>query len=238
MADAVAASASVPDGSTETTSMEITGLGEYAAFYIGTDLITGVTYDATSDTYTITGLSQDDLDDLGFVQAASALVDQDQIEVTAWTVESGNGAELARVTDTVTLSVTPTLATTGNDNLIWDGQAINGRAGTDTVALRYGEDLDHSDLASLLQNVEVLDLSVPGSNSITGGLSISDVLAITGSNTGTLTIDGDAEDSVELSSMDEWTTNGVVVDGHLVYTNTSSGVTLSIDEDINVSYAA
>ncbi|MGI9377454.1 MAG: tandem-95 repeat protein, partial [Tsuneonella suprasediminis] len=244
MADAVAASAAVADESTETTTLQLTGLGEFAAFYIGSDLIAGVTYDSATDTYTITGLSQDDLDDLGFVQAESALVDQDnttagtQIEVTAWTVESGNGAESAHVSDMMTLAVSPTLATTGNDNLIWDGEAINGRAGTDTVALRYGEDLDHGDLASLLQNVEVLDLSVPGSNSITGGLSISDVLAITGSSTGTLTIDGDAEDSVELSSADDWTTDGIVTNGHLIYTSTSSGVSLSIDEDIHVSYAA
>ena len=244
MVDAVAASAAVADESVETTTLQVTGLGAFAAFYDGSDLLTDVSYDEASDTYTIAGLSQDALDDLGVVQAASALVDQDsvsagtQVTVTAWTVESANGEESARVTKDLTLDVTPVLTTTANDNLIWDGDAINGRAGTDTVALRYGENVDHQDLATLLRNIEVLDLSVPGANSITGGLSVSDVLAITGSDSGRLTIDGDAEDSVELASADGWSTNGIVVDGHLVYTNTSSGVTLSIDEDINVSYAA
>ena len=116
-----------------------------------------------------------------------------------------------------------------------------GRAGTDTVALRYGEDVDHLDLAGLLRNIEAIDLSVSGANSITGGLSISDVLTITGSSSGTLTIKGDSTDTIELSSATEWSTNGVVTGGYVTYTSTS-GVTLLIDDDIynnnHVSYAA
>ena len=244
MADAAAASAAVADGSTETTSLRVTGLGEHAAFYVGDGLVSSVSYDLATDTYTITGLSQDDLDDLGFVQASAALADQDgatggtQVTVTAWTVESANGAQSVPVTDTLTLSVAPTLASTGNDNLIWDGDAVNGRAGIDTVALRHGEDLDHSELAGLLRNIEVIDLSVVGSNSITGGLSISDVLTITGSINGLLTINGSSDDAVELSSANEWTTDGIANGGHLIYTSVTSSVTLSIDEDIQVSYAA
>ena len=247
MADPVAALATIADGSTETTTLQIKGLGEYAAFYMGDALIEGVSYDEAADTYTITGLSQDALETLGFVQAASALTDQDsgtagtQVTVTAWTVESANGAESAHVSDTMTLAVAPVLATTGNDSLIWDGHAINGRAGTDTVALRYGEDVSHGNLAGLLKNIEVVDLSATGANSITGGLSIADVLNITGSNSGKLTINGDGDDSVVLSSASEWSTNGVVTDHHVTYTS-SAGVTLLIDEDIynnnHVSYAA
>ena len=242
MVDAVAATAMVPDDSTETTTLQIEGLGEYAAFYIGDDLVTAVSYNETTDTYTITGLSQDDLDDLGFVQSASALTDQDgaagtQVTVTAWTVESGNGAVSSPVSDTLTLAVTPVSATTGNDSFIWGGQAINGRAGIDTVALRHGEDVTHGDLASQLRNVEILDLSAPGANSITGGLSIADVLAITGSNSGTLTINGDGEDAVVLSSASQWTMGVTTGSGHVTYTSTS-GITLLIDEDVNVSYAA
>jgi len=247
MADAAAAAAAVPDGSLETTTLQLTGLGEHAAFYVGDTPIGSVGYDAGTDTYTITGLTQDDLDDLGVVQAASALSDQDaatagtQVTVTAWTVESANGDESAHVSDTLTLAVTPVLATTGNDSFIWNGQAIDGKAGTDTVSLRAGEDVTHVDLANLLKNVEVIDLSAPGENSITGGLSIADVLKITGSNTGTLTIDGDADDKLQLSSHTEWSTNGAVTDGHVTYTSTS-GATLLVNEDIyhnnHVSYAA
>ena len=247
MIDDAAASAAVADGSIETTTLQITGLGEYAAFYVGTTLINAVSYDAVHDVYTITGLSQDDLDDLGFVQAASALTDQDagsagtQVAVTAWTVESANGAESAHVSDTLTVAVTPVLATTGNDGFLWSGQAIDGKAGTDTVALRAGEDVSHTSLATLLKNVEVIDLSAPGENSITGGLSINDVVKITGSSSGTLTINGDADDKVELSSASEWSTSGTITDGHVAYISTS-GATLLIDEDIyasnHISYAA
>ena len=247
MADPVAALATIADGSTETTTLQIKGLGEYAAFYMGDALIEGVSYDEAADTYTITGLSQDALETLGFVQAASALTDQDggtagtQVTVTAWTVESATGAASAPVSDTMTVAVSPVLATTGSDSFIWDGHAIDGKAGIDTVALRYGEDLGHDALANLLRNIEIIDLGAPGANSITGGLSIADVLQITGSSSGTLTIVGDAEDRVELSSASEWSTTGTVTDGHVTYTSTA-GVTLLIDEDIynnnHVSYAA
>jgi len=247
MVDAATAAAAVPDESTETTTLQVTGLGEHAAFYMGDTLIDGVGYDEVTDTYTITGLSQDALDTLGFVQAASALTDQDggtagtQVTVTAWTVESATGAASAPVSDTMTVAVSPVLATTGSDSFIWDGHAIDGKAGIDTVALRYGEDLGHDALANLLRNIEIIDLGAPGANSITGGLSIADVLQITGSSSGTLTIVGDAEDRVELSSASEWSTTGTVTDGHVTYTSTA-GVTLLIDEDIynnnHVSYAA
>ncbi|MAW91609.1 MAG: hypothetical protein CL574_11065 [Altererythrobacter sp.] len=244
MADAMAATAAVADGSTETTTLQITGLGEFAAFYVGTTIYTAVAYDDASDTYTISGLTQDNLDALGVVQAADALSDQDgatsgvQLAVSAFTVESGNGNQSTPVEDFLTLAIRPVIATTGNDQLLWDGGPLNGRAGTDTVSLRYGESVDHSDLSQLLRNVEVLDLSVPGENSVVGGLSISDVLSITGSTTGRLTINGDGDDSVILSNTMEWTTTGAVVDGHVVYSSTSSGVSVAIDEDVNVSYAA
>ncbi len=247
MADAIAAAATLADASIETTTLQIAGLGAHAAFYVGENPLLSVSYDAATDTYTITGLAQEDLDDLGFVQAASALTDQDggagglQVTVTAWTVESGNGAASPPVTDTLTVDVTPVPATTGDDSFIWNGQAIDGKAGTDTVALRQGEDVSHGSLASLVTHVEVVDLSAPGANSITGGLSIADVLAITGSSAGTLTINGDSSDRIELSSAGEWSTNGIVMAGHVAYTS-SSGATLLIDEDIynnhHVSFAA
>ncbi|MEN5144550.1 VCBS domain-containing protein [Brevundimonas diminuta] len=246
MADAAAANAAVADGSIETTTLQITGLGQYAAFYVGDTLYDAFTYDPLTDTYVITGLSQDDLDDLGFVQAASALTDMDtdtpgvQVTVNAFTVESGNDAQTAPlpVPKTLTIALSSAQGTTGDDRFIWDGEAINGRAGVDTVALRLGENLSRSDLATYLRNVEALDLSAPGANRITGGLSISDVLSITGSSSGRLTIHGDDDDDVSLSNTDEWSTDGQAQDGYIIYTSTSSGVSVAIDEDVNVSYAA
>ena len=238
MVDATPAIAMVPDGSTETTTLQITGLGEHAAFYVGDTLITsGVSYDPATDTYTITGLSQSDLDGLGFVQAASALTDQDeasgtQVTVTAWTVESANGAKSARETDTITLNVSSQLATTGDDTLIWTGSAINGRAGTDTVQLRYGEDLTGADLASRLSNIEIIDMGIGGVNQITG-LTPDQLKAIAGTGS-SLTISGTADDSLSLSG--EWVDNG---DG--TYTGTrddGSAVTLTVTGDVGVDTGA
>ena len=235
------------DDSSETTTLQITGMGEHAAFYVGDNLLTSsVSYDDTNDTYTLTGLTQADLDALGFVQAAAAVSDQDagtsgtQVSVTAWTVESANGNVSSSASGSLTLSLAAVPATTGDDHFIWNGMAINGRAGNDTVALRYGEDVSHDQLASLLKNVEVIDLSVQGANGITGGLSIADVIAVTGSSSGTLTIKGDSQDHVELSSQAQWQTDGAVSNGYVTYTS-GSGATLQIDENIynnhHVTYA-
>ncbi|HEY0197391.1 MAG TPA: VCBS domain-containing protein, partial [Rhodanobacter sp.] len=253
MADPVASTVA-GDASHETTTLQIVGLGEHAGFYIGSDPVDAahVAYDAATDTYTVTGLSQDNLDDLGFVQAASALTDQDaatsgtQLSVTAWTVESDGTSTSAHVTDTLTVAETKVTATTGNDSFIWDGEAINGKAGNDTMALRQGEDASHTDLASKLSNVESIDLSAPGANGITGGLSIDDVLSITGHNAGNassavLNITGTSDDSVVLSSTSDWTQSSTATDGYYTFANTD-GAKVLIDEDIvnnhHVSYAA
>ncbi|MBO1907986.1 tandem-95 repeat protein [Microvirga sp. 3-52] len=235
MDDPTAATAAVVDGSTETTTLQITGLGEHAAFYVGDELITSVSYDEDTGTYTITGLLQDELDDLGVMQAASALTDQDaaaagtQVNVTAWTVESSNSAQSALVSNTLTLSVTPVLATTGNDSFIWGGRVVDGLSGDDTVRLRQGESLTGAQLEAHLTNVETLDLGIVGGNSITD-LTPEQVEAMTDGRK-YLTIRGAVEDSVSLSG--DWNDNG---DG--TYTGTiagSSGVTLAFEGDVMVT---
>lgn len=220
------------DESTETVTLQLQGLGEHASFYIGTNIVTAnVSYDAGSDTYTLTGLSQSDLDALGFSQAASALTDMDgsaaglQINVTAHTVD---GADVSADTQsTLTLNVRAQLPTTGDDNLIWTGDAINGRSGADTVHLRQGESLSGADLAAQLSNVETLDLGIAGVNGITD-LTPGQVEAMTdGANL--LTVRGSSEDALSLSG--DWSDNG---DG--TYTGTLAGgsVTLAV-EDVTVT---
>ena len=229
------------DDSVETTTLEITGLGEYAAFYSGATLVTPSGYDVGSDTYTLSGLTQDDLDNLSFVQAASALTDQDggaadtQISISAYTTESSNSDQSATVNGSLTVYLDEVLATTGDDIFINSGNPVDGNAGNDTVMLRVGESIDHSALASLLEEVETIDLSVEGANTISGGLSESDAQSIFGSTSGTLTIDGDGDDSVELLDGGEWSTTGAISGGYITYTS-DSGFTLQIDADINVSY--
>uniref|UniRef100_UPI00273E4058 VCBS domain-containing protein n=1 Tax=Roseovarius sp. MMSF_3281 TaxID=3046694 RepID=UPI00273E4058 len=224
-----------PDESTETTTLEITGLGEFASFYTGnTPLGSGVSYDAGSDTYTLTGLSQSDLDELGFVQARDALADQDtgtagvQIDVTARTVESGDAGAVSTDTNaTLTVNLSAQLPTIGDDDLIWTGNAINGKAGEDTVHFRGGESLTGAQLDAQLSNVETLDLGVEGVNSITD-LTPNQVRGMTdGGNL--LTVRGSAEDTLSLSG--DWTDNG---DGTFTGTNSSGPDVILTVEDVTV----
>jgi hypothetical protein len=238
MADA--ADASVPgadDASQETATVKLTGLGQFASFYIGTDQkIDGVSYDAGSDTYTLTGLTQADLDRLGFLQARNALTDQNigasgvQISVEAFTTDGSS----VSASDTVQLTVESfaQLPTSGNDNLLWTGGNINAGGGTDTVRLRNGESLSGSQLDSRLSNVEVLDLH---DNDITS-LSAADVLGIAGSSS-LLTVLGDSRDTLDLS--DDWTSAGPQEIGgidYAIYTSTvgTTEVELRVQTGITV----
>ncbi|MXP41917.1 tandem-95 repeat protein [Altererythrobacter soli] len=210
--------ASVPgaaDASQETTTLRLTGLGEFASFYIGAaQKVTGLSYDAVTDTYTLTGLTQSDLDQLGFLQARNALTDQDatssgiQIAVEAFT--SDDASISASDSAFLTVNSFAQLATSGNDSLLWTGSAIDAGAGTDTLRLRHGEDLSGSELDSRLSNVEVLDLH---GNSV-DSLSATDVLGIAGS-TSVLSILGDGADSLTLA--DGWAAAGTQQIGGIEY---------------------
>ncbi len=236
-----------PDGSVETTTLKITGLGEYASFYLGNVLIhdqAGIqvtSSGAGADTvYTITGLSQADLDTLGFMQAGSALVDQDgadagvQVDVEAWTVESGlPGEPSASTIGQITLSVSAQFGTTSNDTLIWTGNTINASNGSDIVQMRSGEDLTGEQLAAQLSGVETIDMSIGGANEITG-LTPDQLKAIVGAAGNSLEVSGTADDLLSLSG--DWQDNG---DG--TYTGTLSGsgtVTLTVSGAVEVDTSA
>ncbi|QDY69418.1 VCBS domain-containing protein [Qingshengfaniella alkalisoli] len=228
MADSVDASqTAAPDASVETVTLELTGLGQYASFYVGGELLTGgVNYDAGTDTYTVEGLSQSDVDALGFRQAANAIADTDattdgvQVAVTARTVD---GADVsADAESTVTLNIGVQQTSTGDDDLLWTGLSIDGRSGDDTVNLRQGESLTGDDLQSSLSNIEVLEMGIAGANSITD-LTVEHVLNMT-SGSNHLTIAGSAEDNLTLAG--DWNDNG---DGSYTGTSGGSEVTLVVD---------
>ncbi|WP_455230460.1 VCBS domain-containing protein [Geopseudomonas aromaticivorans] len=229
------------DTSQETTTLQLTGLGDHASFYIGTTQIHGtsgshsVSYDAVSDTWTITGLTQNDLYGLGFKQARAAMTDQDtgasgvQIGVTAWTVDGTSVS--ASVSTTITTSISAQLSTSGNDTLIWTGNSINGRGGDDTIQLRFGESLDGTKLADKLSNIEVLDLSVEGANSITS-LSAADVLGMTDDGN-LLKIFGDSEDAVSLADPSAWTHAGQATEGGKTFdVYAGGGATLWVEQGV------
>ncbi|WP_461949364.1 VCBS domain-containing protein [Acinetobacter baumannii] len=229
------------DSSTETMTIKLTGLGQYASFYIDGVQISSsqitVSGTGSSTTYTITGLTQSNIDKLGFKQAKAALTDQDsattgtQIGVEAWTVESGAGnSASAHVSTNITVNMTAQQATTGNDTLLYTASSINAGAGIDTIQLRSGETVSGATLAANLKNVEVLDLSVNGANNITS-LTASHVLTMTDA-AHTLKINGTAEDTVGLGS--GWT-QSATNNGYVTYTSTVSGtaVTLLVSENVH-----
>ncbi|MFA7587332.1 MAG: hypothetical protein WCY11_14245, partial [Novosphingobium sp.] len=203
-----------PDANQETATVKITGLGAYASIYAGSTELDTVTYDANTDTYTVTGLSQSDLDDLGFLQARNALVDQNagqagvQLHVEIFTEDGAS--QSPSVSDYVTVNSFAQSATTGNDTLLWTGQAINARGGVDTIMLRHEENLTGDVLDNLLNNVEILALN---GNDITN-LTAEDVLGIAGSST--LSLLGDGDDHVSLGA--GWSVSGgPVMDGGIEY---------------------
>ncbi|WP_309043112.1 immunoglobulin-like domain-containing protein [Marinobacter sediminicola] len=228
------------DGHRELTTVELTGFpdGEKTLFYAK-----GVELDASrisfsDNTHTITGLTQDELGNLGFKQLGTN--GPKDIGVKAWTEEilvsdgSSGGSVSASTTGIAKINVSDKLPTTGDDNLLWTGDLVDGRGGNDTIQLRFGEDLSgaNGDFAKL-KNIEILDMTSSGSNQIGesgAGLSIQDVLDITDSRNA-LKIDGDGDDSVFLQNS-EWTKAGNNGNGYLVYTDIASGASLSISDQI------
>lgn len=126
----------------------------------------------------------------------------------------------------------------GNDLLIWDaGDAnINGGADTDTLSLNSGGvNLNLASYSgSVIQDVEIIDITGTGSNTLT--LTLADVLAIS-TTTDVLRIDGDAGDEVNAGS--GWSTGSdQVIDPNTYRTYTQGLATLLIDTDITASVIA
>ncbi|MFH7588084.1 DUF5801 repeats-in-toxin domain-containing protein, partial [Oceanimonas smirnovii] len=222
------------DASAETMTLQVKGMGEHAAFYLGEQLLNDpaqVLYDDITGIYTISGLTSAEAETLGFVQAADSIT---ALEVQAQTVESANG-NTSEWTGwkPITTTITKQFATTGNDNLLWTGEAINGRGGEDTIQLRFGEELTGSELASKLDNIEVIDMTSNGASKV-DTLSASDVLNMTdGDNI--LRIDGDAEDSLTLDMVTDggWT-KGTNDGTHTSYTATVGSDTITLEVSNNL----
>ena len=114
----------------------------------------------------------------------------------------------------------------GNDTLVYDADDALVDGGDDTDTLRVSGDLDLTAVSdTVLLNTERVDLTDGAANTLT--LAESDVLAMTA---GTLTILGDAGDTVDIDGVFEI---GGVSGGFRAYT--VGGATLLIETDINVA---
>lgn len=127
----------------ETATLTFKGLGEHAAFYAGSSLL-AATYDTGSDTYSLSSLTPAQVTGLGVIQKDGVY----NLEVTAHTTDSPGVDSSALVSATLSLSIAPVIATTGNDTLLADERPLNGLLGVDTIGLRLGENLDSPCLRS------------------------------------------------------------------------------------------
>ncbi|MCK6404731.1 MAG: retention module-containing protein [Rhodocyclaceae bacterium] len=223
----------MPDSdNSETATLTVRGLGQYAAFYAGTALL-AAGYDAGTDTYTLTGLTPAQVTGLGVIQKDGSYT----LEITAHTVDSPGASTSATVTATLPLNIANVPATSGNDTLLYDGTPLDGLLGVDTIELRLGENIDFA-TALNPSNIERIDLMPAGENHSLSNLMLQDVLDMAGSGK-TLTILGDAGDTVGLKNgagADQWTQNGTETVGAQVfdvYTNAAdAAVKVLIEQSI------
>ena len=223
----------MPDSdNSETATLTVRGLGQYAAFYAGTALL-AAGYDAGTDTYTLTGLTPAQVTGLGVIQKDGSY----SLEVTAHTVDSPGASTSATVTATLPLNIANVPATSGNDTLLYDGTPLDGLLGVDTIELRLGENIDFA-TALNPSNIERIDLMPAGENHSLSNLMLQDVLDMAGTGK-TLTILGDAGDTVGLKNgagADQWAQNGTETVGAQVfdvYTNTAdAAVKVLIEQSI------
>jgi len=182
------------DGS-ETATIKLTGLGEHASFFTdgGATLLNdaSVTYDDVNDTYTLSGITPAQINDLYLVQGAM----QGTVAIEAWTTDGSE--ESAHVSDSFEVNIAAVEPTSGDDTLLYSGSPIDALGGEDTIVMRFNEDLEQDDYANF-DNIERLDLTESGSNTL-DALRPEDVLEMT-DDRNTLSILGDENDTVDLGT--------------------------------------
>ncbi len=244
------------DGS-ETVTLSFKGIGEHASFCKGDGSILAsapdpanpaapyVLYDSVTDTYTLHQIpvydsspsNRFDVNNLYLVQSARYVPG---VQVSAWTVESFNGAVSAVSTGSFDLSIATYAPTSGKDTLLYDLEAdlagtrsYNALGGDDTLVLRQGEIIDFAaDRAKLsISNIETIDLTVNGDHALVN-LTWQDVIAMTDLRH-ELYILGDSGDSLQLGTSNGWSDpegSGI----YNIYTNINdTTVKLHVDKAIN-----
>ena len=243
------------DGS-ETATLSFKGIGNQASFCKGDGSILSsapdpanptapyVLYNSVTDTYTLHQIpvydsspsNRFDVNNIYLVQSARYVPG---VQVSAWTVESANGAVSAVSTGSFDLSIATYAPTSGKDTLLYDRAAdlagtrsYNALAGDDTLVLRQGEIIDFAaDRAKLsISNIETIDLTVNGDHALLN-ITWQDVIAMTDSRH-ELYILGDSGDTLQLGTLNGWSDpegSGI----YNIYTNINhSTVKLYVDPAI------
>lgn len=213
------------DGS-ETVTLTLTGLGSGALFKANGVAVDSANVDYTGDTYTITNIAALDLNKLTVVQSQLSTT---TINITAVTVETDGGAtSTPTVNDSFDITISESIASSGDDTLLYVGASINGLDGNDALVLA-GASLTFDDV----DNIETLDLGA-GDNTISG-LSLDDVLNMTDTNN-TLNIIGDTNDDVQAVDTTGWSKDSETDNGDSVtyeYSKGADTVTLTVDDNVN-----
>ncbi len=212
------------DGS-ETVTLTLNGLGTGASFATG-GIHTDATYDSGADTYTIENIDARHVNDVTFTQSSMS----GTVNVTAQMFEHGVAQGSAIQSSSFDVKVNPVVPTSGDDRILYDGNDIDALGGNDTIMLKPDVTLDFSKL----HNIEAIDLTPNGDHTI-NNLTLNDVLHITDDNN-TLTIQGDAGDSVATVDKTGWSetshSDSGVVTTH-VYSNGTDSITLKVDNQID-----
>ena len=223
----------------ETATVTLKGLGDGASFFIenkGEYTAVTTTYDAGTDTYTISGIALDKIND---VKILTPNTGSHHVTVDAWTVVGEKPSDPISKDPTkfgkdFDIKVGEASPTDEGDRLIYNGEgSYDGKGGEDTLFMaNFHSDteknnIDFSDKAVDIKNIEIIDMS-DGGHTLTN-LTAEAVKNITDSNN-KLPIRGDAGDKIALSKGWE---GGNIVDGYRVYTN--DGATIKVAGDVNVT---
>ena len=170
-----------------------------------------------------------------YVYKPTVLEDSD--ETFDYTIRDGDG-DVASDTATLHIGVAETIEYNGTD-------AIDGHAGTDTMVLTDGLDIDFSQIDSdEIKNIEIIDLvhDIDGEDSgdhKLNNITLSDILDMV-DETKDLKIFGDDADEVDFKDEDgkEWSKSDDTVeeDGHTfdVYTNSGDAdLVIKVEVGIN-----
>ncbi|MCH6588468.1 MAG: hypothetical protein IH805_09185, partial [Proteobacteria bacterium] len=178
----------------------------------------GLTLTGSSANDTLTGGSGDDT--LAGLDGDDTLTGLDGAD---W-LDGGNGKDSLDGG----LGADTLLGGNGKDTLTWDALdiTIDGGNGQDTL-LADGADIDLTAFGGTLASIENIDLSGDGANSLV--LDVQDVLDM--SSSGTVTIDGDAGDTVDAGT--GWTDAGIAGGFH-VYTQGLATINLDVDLPVNL----
>ena len=216
------------DGS-EHYEVKLTGLGENAVFYFqGTELGSGVSYDRSADTYTISdavGIDHDSIDKLTVTQNDfSGTVDAEIVVHDA----VPNDGTTQSASASFAINISQQQATSADNTLLYDKHGVDGLAGDDTVI--FGTDWDgfydgvnHTIDLSALANIEKFDLTQHGDHHLV--MSAAEVTAMTDARNA-LGIDADTGDTVVLKDEGDniWLQNGND------FTNIADGTKVTVND--------